>query len=144
MALWPWPDHHPRWTSFVAGWEQKERVRLKERDRRRQTERERERERNRERERERRKQRLKFYTATFEKCFAIQPPCSEFTTGAFFQMCAALLTPGRNKCSAFLIRESTIAARIQTRGQRFSRAYRSSRYLPFCTSEQCKSMFVNW
>lgn len=36
------------------------------------------------RERERGKQRLKFYTATFEKGFAIQPPCPEFTTGAFF------------------------------------------------------------
>ncbi len=50
---------------------------------------------------ERGKQRLKFYTPTFEKCFAIQLVCPEFTTRAFFQICAALLTLSRNKCSRF-------------------------------------------
>lgn len=48
-----------------------------------------------------RKQRLKFYTPTFEKCFAMQPLCPQFTTRLFCQICAALLTLRRNKLSKF-------------------------------------------
>lgn len=84
--------------------------------------------------------RLKFYTLTFEKHFATQPPSPRFTTDTFSLICA---DPKLKKILGVLIKQPRVMAKSQTRDKGPSELIIPDLIPSFCATVQCKTVFVN-